>query len=104
MQPTIRPVVDLSDVESGVSSISSLFSNSPTVGAFANVRTVGSMMSRYGQNGNSEVVSAIDKLRKDIGNVGNTSYNINGITYSSGSEVSDAIETLVRAARVERRR
>lgn len=104
MQPTIRPVVDLSDVESGISSISSLFSNSPTVGAFANVRTVGSMMSRYGQNGNSEVVSAIDKLRKDIGNVGNTSYNINGITYSSGSEVSDAIETLVRAARVERRR
>lgn len=104
MQPTIRPVVDLSDVESGVSSISSLFSNSPTVGAFANVRTVGSMMSRYGQNGNSEVVSAIDKLRKDIGNVGNTSYNINGITYSNGSEVSDAIETLVRAARVERRR
>lgn len=104
MQPTIRPIVDLSDVESGVSSISSLFSNSPTVGAFANVRTVGSMMSRYGQNGNSEVVSAIDKLRKDIGNVGNTSYNINGITYSNGSEVSDAIETLVRAARVERRR
>ena len=104
MQPTIRPVVDLSDVESGVSSISSLFAGSPTVGAFANVRAVGSMMSRYGQNGNSEVVSAIDKLRRDLGNVGNTSYNINGITYSNGSEVSDAIETLVRAARVERRR
>ena len=62
------------------------------------------MMNRTIQNGrNNDVVSAINKLRKDLGNVGNTSYNINGITYDEGTNVSDAIKTLVRAAKVERR-
>lgn len=57
------------------------------------------------QNGNIEdIVSAINKLRKDIGNVGNTYNSINGITYDNGSEISEAVGTLVRAARIERRR
>ena len=56
------------------------------------------------QNGvNDDVVYAINKLRKDLGNVGNTTYSINGITYDDGSNISDAIQTLVRAAIVERR-
>ena len=44
-----------------------------------------------------------DKLHKDLQNVGNTSYNINGITYDDGSNISEAIKTLVNAAVVERR-
>ena len=61
-------------------------------------------MNRKHQNGgNEDVVTAIDKLRKDIGNINNNSYTINGITYDNGSEVSDAIETLVRAIRMGKR-
>ena len=56
------------------------------------------------QNGtNGDVVTAIKKLGKDIGNMDRNSYNINGITYDQGSDVADAVETLVRAIRIDRR-
>ena len=62
------------------------------------------MMNRRIQNGaNTDVVSAIDKLRKDLGNIGGTSYTVNGITYDDGSAMSDAVKSIIRAARVERR-
>ena len=51
---------------------------------------------------NSDVISAIKDLKEGLNN-NTTSYTINGITYDDGSNVSSAIETLVRAARIERR-
>ena len=48
-----------------------------------------------------EVVSAINQLGSNLPN-GDT-YNINGITYDDGSNISDAVSTLIRAAIVERR-
>lgn len=101
-QPTIRPVLDLSEVQAGANTIGGLFGSDPRVGVLANVGAISSSMSRHSQNG--EVVSAIDKLRKSMGNVGNTSYNINGIEYEEGSDVSEALRTIVRAAKVERRK
>ena len=75
-----------------------------SIGVSANVGAISSLMAARGQNGaNHEVVSAIDKLRNDLGKVGNTSYNINGVTYDDGSNVSEAIKTLVRYANIERR-
>lgn len=101
--PTIRPVLDLSDVKSGANSIGSMFSNA-TVGVAANVGAINSMMNANNQNGgNSDVVSAINKLRKDLGNVGSTTYNVNGITYDDGSNITDAVKTIARAALMERR-
>lgn len=104
-QPVVRPVLDLSNVESGARAIGTLFNTKTAMGVVANVESISSMMNRntrYGKN--SEVVSAIDKLRKDLGeNVGNT-YNIDGVTYDDGSNVSNAVRELVRAARVERRK
>ena len=57
------------------------------------------------QNGvtNSDIVSAIKDLKDNMPTTGNTSYNINGITYDDGSNIVNAVETLVRAARIERR-
>lgn len=102
--PTIRPVVDLSDVKDQAATIGSLFSN-PMVSPTSNIRAIKSIMSENSQNGNiDDVVSAINKLRKDMGNVGNTYNSINGVTYDDGSGISDAVETIFRAARVERRR
>lgn len=103
-QPTIRPVLDLSDVSSGTSAINSMLNMGSSIGVSANVGSISRMMNNRIQNGgNSEVVSAINRLRKDLGNVGGTSYNINGITYDDGTNVSDAVKTLVRAAKIERR-
>ena len=103
-QPTIRPVLDLSDVRSGANSIRSIFSSGASVGVMANVGAISSTMSARNQNGaNDDVVSAINKLRKDIGNTGNTTYQINGVTYDDGSNISDAVKSIVRAARIERR-
>ena len=103
-QPTIRPVLDLSDVRSGVGSINDMLAIGSSVGVAANVSAISSMMARRGQNGeSSEVVSAINKLRKDLGNIGNTTYSINGVTYDDGSNVAAAVKEIARAAIRERR-
>ena len=105
-QPTIRPVVDLSNVESGAAAINGMFGNDFALNTKMNLNldAINATMRRRNQNGvNDDVVSAINDLRKDIGNLENRSYSIGGITYSSGDEVVGAIETLVRAARIERR-
>ena len=103
-QPTIRPVLDMSAVTAGAGTINRLF-GTPSVGLLSNVSSINSMMAnRQNGMGNSDVVSAIDKLRKELGNVGGTTNYINGVTYDDGSNVSDAVATLVRAAKIERRR
>ena len=102
-QPVIRPVLDLSDIQSGAGAINGLFGMTPSVGVMSNVRAINSMMSRSQNGGSAEIVSAIDKLRGDLGNLGGDTYQINGITYGADSEVSSAIQTLVRAMNMERR-
>ena len=103
-QPTIRPVVDLNNVKTGAAAISDLFGKNRSIDIGGNVSSVSSMMRRRGQNGNNDsIISAIDKVHKDLNGISKPSYNIGGITYDSGSEVAEAIETLVRAAKIERR-
>lgn len=103
-QPTIRPVLDLSDVSSGASAINSMLGMQPSLAVMSNVGSISASMNRRIQNGaNSDVVSAIDKLRKDVGNLENKSYSIGGISYGDDSAVARAIETLVRNVRVEGR-
>lgn len=104
-QPTIRPVLDLSNLRTGINAVNGLFNTRESLGVVANVGAINARMNRNIQNGtNDEVVSAINQLRKDLGeNVGNV-YNIDGVTYDDGSNISEAVKELVRAARVERRR
>lgn len=103
-QPTIRPIVDLSNVESSSDAISNMLAIDPTVGAFSNVRSISAMMNRNQNGANDDVVSAIKDLGKTIGKASGDTYQINGITYDSGSEVSEAIQTLIRASIIEGRR
>jgi len=103
-QPTIRPVLDLSEVESGAGYLSSLFNDGPSVGVMANLNAIKTDMNNKLQNdSNNNVVTAIDKLRKDMSNMNGDTYNINGITYDDGSNISEAVGTLIRAAIIERR-
>jgi hypothetical protein len=104
MNPTIRPVLDLSEVRSGAGAINNMLNVGSSVGVLRNVSTISGMMNTRGQNGsNGDIVSAINKLRGDLGKVGNTYNTISGITYDDGSNVSDAVRVLVRAAKIERR-
>lgn len=102
MSPVISPVVDLTNIKRGASQITDLFNN-PSVTPMSNIRAISGMMNER-QNGNADIVNAINGLKKSMGNTGNTYNTISGITYDDGSNVSDAIETLVRAAKIERRR
>ena len=62
------------------------------------------MMNRYQNGTNNEVVSALKDLKNSIDSTSGDTYYFDGITYDDGSNISDAVQTLVRAARVERRR
>ena len=103
-QPTIRPVLDLSDVESGAGTINGMFSMTPSIRTLSNVGTISSMMNRSQNGANSDVISAIENLGKQIGRTSGDTYQINGVTYDDGSNITDAVRTIIRAARVERRR
>ena len=107
IRPTISPVVDLSNVESGTAAIRGMFGQTVGISAstsLAGMNAVDAIMRRNSQNGsNADVVAAIDKLRKDVRNLEGTNNTINGLSYGDDSGISDAIGTIVRAARIERR-
>jgi gas vesicle protein len=101
---TIRPILDLSNIESGAKSINGMF-GIPSLQVDSNLGAISYGMKLNSQNGgNNNVVSAIEKLSKNLGNVNGDTYNINGVTYGDADKnISDAVQTLVRAARIERR-
>lgn len=103
-QPTIRPVLDLSDVTAGANSISGMFGMRPSVGVMSNIGAISSSMSNRQNGTNSDVISAIEKLGNKLGNTSGDTYNFDGITYDDGSNISTAVGEIVRAAKLERRR
>ena len=102
-QPTIRPVLDLSDISSGAGAISNMLGLNPSVGMLTNVGAISAMMNRNQNGANDDVISAINNLGRKLSNASGNTYHIDGITYDDGSTVADAVKTLVRAARIERR-
>lgn len=100
---TIRPILDLSDVESKAGRISGLLNNGNSkVGLTANVGSITANMNSR-QNGKDPVVSAIDALGTKVASTNGNVYNVNGITYDDGSNISEAVRMLIRATRVEGR-
>ncbi len=102
-QPTIRPVLDLSDVRSGAGTINGLFSNGIALATSANAMIVGATMGNHQNGGNADVISAINDLKDTLSRTSGDTYSINGITYDDGSNITDAVKSLVRAAKIERR-
>ena len=102
-EPTIRPVLDLSNVANGASAINGLFSTNPSIGVLSNVGSISSMMNRRQNEENNDMVTAINKLNSKLDNISGNTYTMNGITYDDGSNISDAVRALIRATRVERR-
>ena len=102
-QPTIRPVMDLSDITAGARTINGMFGMTPSVSALANVGAISTMMNGNQNGSNNDVITAIKNLGQKLGNSSGDTYNINGVTYDEGSSVANAVKSLVRAVVVERR-
>ena len=99
-QPTIRPVLDLSDIKSGAKSLNGLLGMGASIGVSANIGAINSMMNGRVQNGNNDdVISAIDKLGKVLAGRSGDTYNI-GVTDNDDANVQEAVRTIVRAARI----
>ena len=104
-QPTIRPVVDLSNVASGVNAINGMMALNPSVGVMASVSSINASMNRRIQNGqNEDILNAIAGLNKTISNMSGDTYNVNGVTYADGSNISEAVKAIIQAAKIDRRR
>lgn len=100
--PVIRPVLDLSEIQNGAASISSMLNTNPSLALAGNLTAINSnLLSRTDPN--ADVIDAIDSLKSTIASTPRTVNNINGVTYDDGSNITSAIETIVHAARVERR-
>ena len=108
-QPTIRPVFDMSSVEEGANAINSLFDKQQMVSLGiqngGNINAISNAM-KYGKvtTTNDDLISAINDLKRAINGYSGNEYNINGITYDDGSNISNAVKSIIRAAKVERRR
>ena len=103
-QPTIRPVVDLSAVRTGADAIGDMLDMGTSIGILSRVGSINAAINQRNQNGdNSDIVSELKKLGKKLDNVGSDTYTFGDFTYDDGSNVADAIKTLTRAAKMERR-
>lgn len=103
--PVISPVMDLSNVENGAKTIRDMMAesdkfsiNADATGAIS--RSIGNIQNR---DGNADILAALKDLKASVSSGGNTTYQINGITYDDGSNITDAVATLIRAAKIERR-
>lgn len=99
ISPTVTPVIDLTNVRAGANAINGMLGLRPSMEVLTNVGAVSTMMNRRSQNGGAEeIVSAIGKLEKALGNVGSTTNIINGLTYADNDgAVNEALGVIVRA-------
>ena len=100
--PTITPVLDLSSVKRSASALGGLFRTDPLSATLTRAVSVGDVSPNRQNDIGTKVATAISDLKKVMDSTGNT-YVIDGITYDDGSAVSTAMESLIRAARIERR-
>ena len=102
---TIRPVIDLSNVRTGLQTMNSMFDNNPYIKTSLNrANSISSDMMEIQNGYNDDLLSTVksieSKMDDDSGNV----YNINGITYSDNDNVQKAVEDLIRAIKIDKRR
>lgn len=103
-EPTITPVVDMGNVTSSMDAINSMLNRNPLIFTGIGSGTIDMIANRRNnQNGNSDVIDAIDRLAKNINQTPGNTYNVNGITYDDGSNIASAVEQIVRAATIGRR-
>lgn len=100
--PVITPILDLSEVQNGASKLGSLFGSSPNVlGNFTAISANAESMRQ--QNANEDILNALSDLGSVLGSQSGDTFIVDGVTYDDGSNITDAVRELIRAAKVERR-
>lgn len=94
--PTITPVVDLSRAAASASELSSMFSADKAFSVAASMNNQMTPADRI-----TGAIGALGSLMGQNGTVNN--YSINGVTYSNGSEIAQAMEVLAKAVLVNGR-
>lgn len=94
--PTITPVVDLSRAAASASELSSMFSANKAFSVAASMNNQMTPADRI-----TGAIGALGSLMGQNGTVNN--YSINGVTYSNGSEIAQAMEVLAKAVLVNGR-
>ena len=100
-RPVIRPVLDLSQLSKQSKGVGRILDLNPSLSASSLSRTT-----RFGRsygNPNSDIVSALKDLKQSVVNNAGNTYVIDGITYDDGSNVSNAVQALIRHTRIEGR-
>ena len=100
---TIRPVLDLTNVKSGIDNMNAMLNSCPYIGTIGRAESINSIMNHNLDSSNADILSAIRDLSNKLDNMSSNTYNINGITYDDGSNIQEAVKQIVRAARIERR-
>ena len=100
--PTITPILDLSSVKRSASALNGLLGTDPLTATLQRAASVGDVSPARQNDYVGKIAKTISELKQVMDGAGNT-YIIDGITYDDGSNVSSAIETLVRTTRLERR-
>ena len=105
-EPIIRPVVDTSEIQNGAALIGGMLSSGAPIHLFSDVGEIRSTLDDRKKAASLEdVVSALGLVERSASNIrGGDTYNVNGVTYDDGSNISDAVRVLIHAATVERRR
>lgn len=103
VNPVISPVMDLSNVQLGTRALNGMLQDKTMQINGVSGKLAGSIGTIQNGNNNADIVSALKDLKNSVTNSSGNTYQINGITYDDGSNVVNAVETLVRAARIERR-
>ena len=101
--PTITPVLDLSEIQNGVGTLGSMLAVDAPIGITGSFNAIGSNLNSRNTATSGDILSALNALGTTLGNRSGDTYNINGVTYDDGSNITDAVRSLIRAARVERR-
>lgn len=102
-QPTIRPVMDLSEIQNGSKMLSTILGKMGyQKETMLKVHSIKSDMNER-RTSIADMVEELKKMRLENNNKSGDTYQINGITYDDGSNIFDAIKSLVRAAKIERR-
>ena len=96
--PIISPVLDLSGMNASIDKLNGMIDTSRVMSVDVGVNN----RIRRGYT-NADVVNAINGLSSQLNELSKPTYNINGITYDDGSNVSSAVGALIHAVEKARR-
>ena len=103
-QPVITPVLDLTEIQNGALAMGNMLAFNDPIAVTGNLNAISANMYNRGAT-NDDLLYALSSLQRTFEanpREANT-YIVDGVTYDDGSNITDAVRTLVNATVVQRR-